>query len=264
MSEAVPTADEALAGARDIIAESVAEDADIRATVRERTRAEAWLAVTEGDTAKDERGVYKMYYQFNEKLSQVAPHRVLAINRGEREGVLKVKLELPEDEVIKTVTGRVPDQSKNRFRRPDSDGCGRWLPSSLGTIHRAGTARRNHRCLGQSRHPDVFAQPAPVVAPTAPARPGCLGHRTPVSAPAARWRWWTPPASSWKERPSIRTSPRNSGPKQRPPWSSTCWKWVPQSWPSETERPAGKPRRWPQKLSQKPSSSRPEGMTWPT
>jgi uncharacterized protein len=96
LNEEVATPEEALAGARDIIAEVVAEDAQIRATVRERTRQEAWLVVTVADKAKDPKGVYEIYYDYREKLSKIPPHRFLAINRGERDGVLKIKLDGPD------------------------------------------------------------------------------------------------------------------------------------------------------------------------
>ena len=135
LNDDVPTIEDALAGARDIIAETVAEDADIRAQVRERTRTEAWLTVSEGDTAKDERGVYRMYYEYTEKLSQLAPHRVLAINRGEREGVLKAKLEAPEEELIKAVARRVVTNPASIFadqvRLAVDDGYRRLLSPSI-------------------------------------------------------------------------------------------------------------------------------------
>jgi uncharacterized protein len=66
LNDDVPTVEDALAGACDIIAETVAEDADTRAGVRERTRQEAWLMVSLADKTKDERGVYEIYYDYRE------------------------------------------------------------------------------------------------------------------------------------------------------------------------------------------------------
>lgn len=102
LNEEVPDADAALAGARDIIAETVAERAETRAAIREFTTATAYLDVKAAkDAAKiDERKVYEMYYDFREALKTVPPHRLLAINRGEREGVLKVKLEVETDQAV--------------------------------------------------------------------------------------------------------------------------------------------------------------------
>ncbi len=135
LNEDVPGAEEAYAGARDIIAEITAEDADVRAATRDKTRADAWLVVSEGDVSKDERGVYQMYYDYQEKLSQIAPHRVLAINRGEREGVLKVKLELPEDDLIKAAQSHLisrPDSIfTDQIRQAVVDGYQRLLAPSI-------------------------------------------------------------------------------------------------------------------------------------
>ncbi|MEE7880865.1 Tex family protein, partial [Clostridioides difficile] len=89
--------EDALKGARDIIAELVSDDAKIRKYIRE-------LALREGmivsKSATDEKSVYDMYYDYNEAVKSMAPHRVLAINRGEKESFLKVKLEINNDKVL--------------------------------------------------------------------------------------------------------------------------------------------------------------------
>lgn len=135
LNDDVPTVENAYAGARDIIAETVAEDADVRATVRDRTRDEAWLVVGVANEAKDERGVYKMYYDYREKLSDLKPHRLLAINRGEREGVLKAKLDGPDEELVKRIQARMvanPDSVfTDHIRAAVADGYGRLLAPSI-------------------------------------------------------------------------------------------------------------------------------------
>jgi uncharacterized protein len=135
LGEEVPTVEDAYAGARDIIAETVAEDADIRATVRERTRKEAWLLVTVADETQDERRVYQMYYDYREKLGVIPAHRLLAINRGEREGILKVKLEGPDEELVKRVQARMVSNPKSVFsdhiRAAVADGYQRLLSPSI-------------------------------------------------------------------------------------------------------------------------------------
>lgn len=135
LNEQVPTAADAYAGACDIIAEIVAEDADTRAGVREYTRKEAWLAVGVADKSRDERGVYEIYYNYREKLSLIPPHRLLAINRGEREGVLKVKLEGPDDELIRGIQARLIKNPRSVFtdylRQASADGCKRLLAPSI-------------------------------------------------------------------------------------------------------------------------------------
>ncbi len=135
LSNEVPTVEDAFAGARDIIAENVAEDADIRASVRERTRKEAWLVVTVADETKDERRVYQMYYDYREKLSAIPAHRLLAINRGEREGILKIKLEGPDEELVKRIQARLVSNPKSVFsdhiRAAVADGYQRLLSPSI-------------------------------------------------------------------------------------------------------------------------------------
>jgi uncharacterized protein len=135
ITEEVPTVEDAYAGARDIIAETVAEDADVRAGVRERTRGEAWLAIGVADESKDERGVYQMYYDYREKLSAIPPHRLLAINRGEREDILKVKLEGPDEENVKRIQARMVANPRSIFagqiREAVADGYERLLAPSI-------------------------------------------------------------------------------------------------------------------------------------
>lgn len=93
----VLSVEDALKGARDIIAELVSDDAKIRKYIRE-------LALREGmivsKSSTDEKSVYDMYYDYNEAVKSMAPHRVLAINRGEKENFLKVKLEINNDKVL--------------------------------------------------------------------------------------------------------------------------------------------------------------------
>ncbi len=97
VSDQVPDADAALAGARDIIAETVSDDAALRRDLRELIAREG---VLETEAAREKDSVYRMYYGFQESVSAMAAHRVLAINRGEREGFLKVALRVPEDRIL--------------------------------------------------------------------------------------------------------------------------------------------------------------------
>ncbi len=91
-AKGVPGAEEALQGAMDIIAEQIADDASIRAWVRSHTKEHGTLR-TEARDAQAE-SVYEMYYTYQEPVRRLPPHRVLAINRGEREDVLRVTLEV--------------------------------------------------------------------------------------------------------------------------------------------------------------------------
>lgn len=99
----VNSADEALAGAMDIIAGNVSDDAEIRKSVRKMFFKHGVLL---SRAAKEEDSVYRMYYDFREPVSRIAKHRVLAVNRGEREGFLQVKIEVPEELIIEYLLSR--------------------------------------------------------------------------------------------------------------------------------------------------------------
>ena len=96
---------EALQGAMDIIAEMISDNADYRAYIRQATFEEGKLT----STAKDEKAqsVYEMYYDFEEPVSKVAGHRVLALNRGENEKILTVKIEAPTERIIRYLETKV-------------------------------------------------------------------------------------------------------------------------------------------------------------
>ena len=93
----VNSSEDAIKGAKDIIAEIVSDDAKVRKYIRE-------LALREGiivtKNSNEEKSVYDMYYDYSESVKTIAPHRVLAINRGEKEDFLKVKVEINNDKVI--------------------------------------------------------------------------------------------------------------------------------------------------------------------
>ncbi len=101
----VATAEEALAGAKDIVAEMVAEEADYRIRIRELTTKKGILH----STAKDPQAgsVYEMYYDFTEPVAKLAGHRVLALNRGEAEKVLSVKIEAPQEDILRFLEKQV-------------------------------------------------------------------------------------------------------------------------------------------------------------
>lgn len=94
----VLTTEDAIAGAMDIIAENISDNADYRKSIRERTAARGNLISTAKDPEAE--SVYEMYYDFSSPVSKMTGHRTLAINRGEKEKFLTVKLEAPADEII--------------------------------------------------------------------------------------------------------------------------------------------------------------------
>ncbi|WP_425464335.1 Tex family protein [Paenibacillus anaericanus] len=103
--KAVETAEEALQGAMDIIAEQVADEAPTRAWVRRYTMDQGIL-VSEAKSPEEE-SVYEMYYNYREPTKKIPPHRILAMNRGERENILKVTLEVEVDPIHRYIAGRL-------------------------------------------------------------------------------------------------------------------------------------------------------------
>lgn len=89
---------EALAGARDILAESISDEADYRIHIRKMTVKSGSLASSAKKATEE--SVYEMYYDFEEPISKLAGHRVLALNRGEKEKILTVKINAPEEEIL--------------------------------------------------------------------------------------------------------------------------------------------------------------------
>ncbi|ANU16216.1 RNA-binding transcriptional accessory protein [Planococcus maritimus] len=97
----VETAEEAIAGAQDILAELFADDADTREKARRMTRDAGMLETAAKKGHEDEKQVFQMYYEYSEAIKKIVPHRILAINRGEKEGVLKVAVVPPIDRIIR-------------------------------------------------------------------------------------------------------------------------------------------------------------------
>lgn len=93
----VNTAEDALLGAMDIIAEKISDDADVRKRIRFVCTAHGVLI---SKATSDDVGVYEMYADFSEPVGKIADHRVLAVNRGEKEGFLKVSIELDKDKAV--------------------------------------------------------------------------------------------------------------------------------------------------------------------
>ena len=127
----VMSTDDALAGASDIIAETISDDADVRGALKRLIRARGELRST---AAKEEDSVYRMYYDYREALPRVQGHRVLAVNRGERGGFLKVSILLPEGAAVQEIKRKVirPVSVSNAFvAAAAEDAWGRLLFPSL-------------------------------------------------------------------------------------------------------------------------------------
>jgi len=98
LTDQVPAIQAALQGAMDIIAEQVSEDATARGWIRQYTRRNGIMAVTTNDISKE--SPYRMYYNYQEPVAKIPPHRILAINRGEKEEVLKVSISVAIEKIL--------------------------------------------------------------------------------------------------------------------------------------------------------------------
>ena len=96
LTEDAPGVNEALAGARDIVAELISDHAEVRGITREKALQWGLLRSEKIKNANDERGVYRLYYDFECNVERLRPHQILAINRGEADKVLRVKVDIAE------------------------------------------------------------------------------------------------------------------------------------------------------------------------
>lgn len=108
----VTTAEDALAGARDILAERFADDAAVRDKLRQLSWREGKIETAAKNAEKDEKQVFEMYYAYEEPIHRIVPHRILAINRGEKEDILRVAIQVPiERATMMMETGFIPRNS---------------------------------------------------------------------------------------------------------------------------------------------------------
>ena len=109
----VETIEDALNGAKDIIAETVADNAEYRKKMKKLCNREAIVNIKAAN--EDEKSPYEMYYNFNETLRTLPSHRILAINRGEKENYLKVKVEKPDEKVIDFIENDIIKDKNSQF-----------------------------------------------------------------------------------------------------------------------------------------------------
>jgi protein Tex len=135
----VETSLEAYAGACDIVAEIIAEDANVRGAVRslffKHSTMNARVADPDKIAEKDPNGVYQLYYEFNETITKLVPHRVLALNRAEREDVLRVSVALPYEQTQRDIIQHHPVKATSPFAKhledAMEDGYKRLLAPSM-------------------------------------------------------------------------------------------------------------------------------------
>lgn len=127
------TVEDAIAGAKDILAENYADEAEYRTKIRDITRKKGLLVSTAKD--KDAKTVYEMYYEFCEPINKLVGYRILAINRGEKEKILTVKVEAPTDDIInylkKTIIHKKDHESASYIAEAIEDSYTRLIAPSI-------------------------------------------------------------------------------------------------------------------------------------
>lgn len=127
------TVEDAIAGAKDILAENYADEAEYRTKIRDITRKKGLLVSTAKD--KDAKTVYEMYYEFSEPINKLVGYRILAINRGEKEKILTVKVEAPTDDIInylkKTIIHKKDHESASYMAEAIEDSYTRLIAPSI-------------------------------------------------------------------------------------------------------------------------------------
>ena len=113
LNENVPSVEKAIEGAKYIIAENISDDAKIRKSIRDNTYNYGVIKSKIKKNAVDENKVYDMYYEYEERVKYIKPHRILALNRGENEGVLSISIDNDRDRVIEYINKRVIKNEKS-------------------------------------------------------------------------------------------------------------------------------------------------------
>ena len=109
----VNNVEEAIQGALDIIAENIADDAEYRKVIKKFCFKEAVISSVASN--EEEKSAYEMYYDFKEPIAKIPSHRILAINRGEKEEFLKVKIEKPEEKILEYLNREIIRDEKSQF-----------------------------------------------------------------------------------------------------------------------------------------------------
>jgi len=149
----VAAAADALAGARDILAERISDDAAVRKMARELTAAQGVIISTYSDKGDPEKAQeFEMYYDFKEPLRTLPPHRILAINRGERLDCLKVALEAPAEEIVRRIEAQYVTNPRSiwveQIREAVADSYKRLIAPSIETeVRGALTEKAEERAI---------------------------------------------------------------------------------------------------------------------
>lgn len=152
MNEQVTTVQEALQGARDIVAETISDNAEVRQTLREKAMKTSKFGAEKVEDAVDEKRVYESYYAFDNQVNRLQPHQILALNRGEKEGVLKVRINIPErdwrDSIEAVFEADILSPFADEMMLAEEDAANRLLlPSIERDVRRALTEKADNHAI---------------------------------------------------------------------------------------------------------------------
>ena len=145
LNEQVTTIEDALQGARDIVAETISDNANVRSATREKALKFAVLVAEKVENGVDEKRVYESYYAFEGRVDRLQPHQILALNRGEKEGVLKVRVELDERDWHAAIAAEFQEDILSPF----SDQLSLAIEDSAGRLLLPSIERDVRRGLGE-------------------------------------------------------------------------------------------------------------------
>lgn len=152
LNEQVTTVQEALQGARDIVAETMSDNAEVRQTLREKAMKTSKMGAEKVEDATDEKRVYESYYAFDNQVNRLQPHQILALNRGEKEGVLKVRVNIPErdwrDSIEAVFEADILSPFADEMMLAEEDAANRLLlPSIERDVRRALTEKADNHAI---------------------------------------------------------------------------------------------------------------------
>lgn len=131
ITEEVTTAEYAINGAIDIIAEMISDEPKYRAFILGYVEKDGEIATSKKKKAEDEKGIFEMYYEHSERINKIVPHRILAINRGEKENVLKVDITVDETAIVRYLKKQMMKQESKYIERAIEESLKRLILPSI-------------------------------------------------------------------------------------------------------------------------------------
>lgn len=131
ITEEVTTVEEAMNGAIDIIAEMISDEPKYRSFILGYVEKNGEIITTKKKKAEDEKGVFEMYYEYSERINKIVPHRILAINRGEKEDVLKVDISVDETVIVRYLRKQMMERESIYIDRAIEESLKRLILPSI-------------------------------------------------------------------------------------------------------------------------------------